>query len=416
MLAGLVLAALLAVGCGGGSGPPDDGGQFDPTRIVFGTRSVPPEAMVGVGVAGDPVPPDQLPASVDLTSAMPPVTNKGLADVTALAMGILPPIGDQGAQGSCTAWATGYGLASYVAGRAQGWTSLSTTNHQASPSFLYPRAGARWVADYGGKWACGDGTAILCALNVLKDTGCSSLAVVPYDVTGASGGCNANNPTTDAANFKIDSYASVTYAQRTSVQSQLAGGNPVVFGASVYNNFAYWSSSAVYTAASGSLLGGHAMLVVGYDDTKQAYRVQNSWGPWWGDSGYIWMGYSVFESTTNTAFVALRSNLPPAQNQAPTISAMAAAPASLAPLARSTISVTASDPDSDPLTYVWSATGGTFATGSRTVMWTAPATNGTYTITCVVSDPGGLTATRSVAATVTSPTGGQVVVIQGGAQ
>lgn len=410
-----MLAALLAVGCGGGSGPPDDGGQFDPTQIVFGTLSMPPEDTASAGVAGDPIPPDQLPPSVDLTSAMPPVTDKGLTDVTALAMGILPPIGNQGSQGSCTAWATGYCLASYIAGRALEWSSLSTTNHQASPSFLYPRAGAKWKA-YAGSWTCGDGTAIFHALQVLQETGCSSLAVVPYDQTGSSGGCNPANPTTDAASFKIDSFASVTYSDRTSVQSQLAAGNPVVFGATVYNNFAYWTGSGVYTATSGSALGGHAMAIVGYDDARQAYRVQNSWGTGWADSGYIWMGYSVLGATTNTAFVALRSNLPPAENQAPTISAMTASPASLAPLARSTVTVTASDPDSDTLTYVWSANGGTLATGSSSVSWTAPAVNGTYTVTCLVRDPAGLTATRSIDVVVTSPTGGQVVVIQGGAE
>ncbi len=413
LLAGVLLAAMLAMGCGGGAGAPVTE-QFDPSAVVVGTREMPPEDTADVGMAGDPIPPDQLPSSVDLTASMAPVDSKGLVDVTARAMGIFPPIGNQGSQGSCTAWATGYCLASYMAARSLEWSSLSTTNHQASPSFLYPRAGAKWRA-YAGSWTCGDGTSIYHALQVLQEVGCSSLAVVPYDVTGSSGGCNENNPTTDAATFKIDSFSAVAYGTRTSVQSQLAAGNPVVFGATVYSNFMSWTGSNVYSAPSGSSLGGHAMVVVGYDNAKSAYRVQNSWGTGWGDAGYIWMGYSAFESTTNTAFVAARSDTPPPQNEAPVITAMTAAPATVAPLVRATVSLVASDPNGDALSYVWSCSGGTLGTGSQSVSWTAPAQNGTYTVSCTVRDPAGLTATRSVNVVVTSPTGGEVIVIQGGA-
>ena len=44
-------------------------------------------------------------------------------------------------------------------------------------------------------------------------------------LNGSDGG-NASNPTTDAANFQITSFAGVDYATRASVQSQLAAGNP----------------------------------------------------------------------------------------------------------------------------------------------------------------------------------------------
>jgi len=50
----------------------------------------------------------------------------------------------------------------------------------------------------------------------------------------------------------------------------------------------------------GSSIGGHAMHVIGCDDSKQvlgqtgAFEVQNSWGPEWGDAGYCWIPYSYF--------------------------------------------------------------------------------------------------------------------------
>lgn len=36
---------------------------------------------------------------------------------------------------------------------------------------------------------------------------------------------------------------------------------------------------------------GHVMLMVGYDDTRQAFLVKNSWGANWGSGGYVWMSY-----------------------------------------------------------------------------------------------------------------------------
>lgn len=33
--------------------------------------------------------------------------------------------------------------------------------------------------------------------------------------------------------------------------------------------------------------GGHEVAVVGWNDAQQYWIVKNSWGPWWGESGYF---------------------------------------------------------------------------------------------------------------------------------
>lgn len=43
---------------------------------------------------------------------------------------------------------------------------------------------------------------------------------------------------------------------------------------------------------SQSLLGGHAVVAVGYDDDKQHFIIRNSWGKHWGEEGYFYMPYS----------------------------------------------------------------------------------------------------------------------------
>ena len=40
-----------------------------------------------------------------------------------------------------------------------------------------------------------------------------------------------------------------------------------------------------------SLLGGHAMVVVGYDEPQRRFLVRNSWGTSWGRQGYGTMSY-----------------------------------------------------------------------------------------------------------------------------
>ena len=46
-----------------------------------------------------------------------------------------------------------------------------------------------------------------------------------------------------------------------------------------------------FAAVSGKNDINHAITIVGWDDSKNAYLVKNSWGPRWGDNGYIWVEY-----------------------------------------------------------------------------------------------------------------------------
>lgn len=48
----------------------------------------------------------------------------------------LPPVGDQGAQGSCVSWVTGYYIKSYQEAQEHGW-ALNDSLHQFSPRFIY---------------------------------------------------------------------------------------------------------------------------------------------------------------------------------------------------------------------------------------------------------------------------------------
>ena len=80
----------------------------------------------------------------------------------------LPPIGNQGAQGSCVGWVVGYYYKSYQESVERGW-SLTTPEHQFSPAFVYNlRPTSNCDRDGGMSFYAG--------FSVLRDKGAASLA------------------------------------------------------------------------------------------------------------------------------------------------------------------------------------------------------------------------------------------------
>lgn len=107
----------------------------------------------------------------------------------------------------------------------------------------------------------------------------------------------------DALNRKVTGYQRC--ANFTAVKNALALGNPVVIGFDVYESFEQgaWqlaNSSGLMpypNTSTEQLLGGHAVLIVGYNDSTQRFIVKNSWGTSWADRGYFYMPYQVIQNT-----------------------------------------------------------------------------------------------------------------------
>ncbi|HCI48353.1 MAG: hypothetical protein A2977_02310 [Alphaproteobacteria bacterium RIFCSPLOWO2_01_FULL_45_8] len=115
------------------------------------------------------------------------------------------------------------------------------------------------------------------------------------------------------------------------IKSFLAKEYPVVFGMDVYDSF---ESDAVTTTGMvpmpntkrERLLGGHALVLVGYDDAKTEgsntgyFLVRNSWSDKWGLEGYCWIPYAYLTNTSLASDfwaitqVGSRTSQPPASN------------------------------------------------------------------------------------------------------
>ena len=88
-------------------------------------------------------------------------------------------------------------------------------------------------------------------------------------------------------------------ADLSEIRLSLSKGLPVIFGMMVPKSFYLIDSSGEMKmpAKNEPRLGGHALLVVGYDDDKNIFIVRNSWGKEFGDKGYCYIPYEFFTST-----------------------------------------------------------------------------------------------------------------------
>jgi C1A family cysteine protease len=99
---------------------------------------------------------------------------------------------------------------------------------------------------------------------------------------------------TDAGNFRVAKQLAVNQNLHD-LRSCIAEGDPFIFGFSVYESFL--SNEVARTGVTPmphtgeEVLGGHAVMAVGYDDRKGMFKVRNSWGKEWGQNGYFWMPY-----------------------------------------------------------------------------------------------------------------------------
>jgi C1A family cysteine protease len=97
----------------------------------------------------------------------------------------------------------------------------------------------------------------------------------------------------EAQEHQITSYFRINTVDE--MRTCLAEGFPFVFGFTVYESFESQEVSRTgivnMPKPNEKVLGGHAVLAVGYDDSKKRFLVRNSWGEGWGIKGYFTMPY-----------------------------------------------------------------------------------------------------------------------------
>lgn len=193
-----------------------------------------------------------------------------------------PPILDQGQLGSCTANA----IASAV---------RFERARQQLPDFPPSRLFTYWVErSYEGTTRSDAGAAIRDGFKSIAKAGVCSELTWPYNIARFT-----VRPPAAAFREALQHRAVAYYAvaqNLTAMKTALAAGYPFVFGIGVYASFEAYavsqSGDVPMPSRGEALLGGHALICVGYDDSIGRFRFANSWGQGWGASGFGTIPYS----------------------------------------------------------------------------------------------------------------------------
>jgi C1A family cysteine protease len=236
-----------------------------------------------------------VPTPSDLYNAIPLIQDDGSFRGGTLPTSyslVMPPVSDQGNIPSCVAFASAYAARSADKFYSTG-TAYNTSTNIFSPEYVYNQIK---MGD------CSGGSRMVDALNLLSNQGVCPWNNMPYS-TADGCGILPNSTQVDAAKpNKIRGYSRITATDDLTIKKTIASNKTVMIVMTVYGNFFYAGAGYVYNSTEGGLMGKHALAVCGFDDAKGAYKIMNSWGTAWGESGYSWISYGFFSQVVTEAY------------------------------------------------------------------------------------------------------------------
>lgn len=246
-----------------------------------------------------------------------------------------PSIGNQGTIASCCSWAMTYYTYTYLVHKRD--NIITTSNNSYSPSWTHNliNGGTNGRTNFNN------------VAHVLKNQGAITLGDCPYYVNNTYSYDWSHNTQAmiDALSTRVSGfyvyhldteYSSDFSNQLNFIKSNLYDGKPYFCGMLSITNLnnankmtcsdsEHFGEEIFVRNSSENYLGdtittGHSLTVVGYDDTiwcdvngnsvvdvgeTGAFKIANSYGTNWGNSGYIWVLYDALLSTSR---IKLSSN------------------------------------------------------------------------------------------------------------
>jgi C1A family cysteine protease len=240
---------------------------------------------------------------------------KATLPVAADLKGWCSEIEDQRDLGSCTAHA-GVGLVEYYERRAFG------RHIDASRLFLYKttRNLLHWTGDTGAFLRSTMGAL---ALFGLPPEEYWEYDVARFDEEPSSFLYSFGQNYRAIAYYRLDPSGTLPYVLLDRIKRHLAAGLPSMFGFTVFSSYVQAGSTGKipFPVPGDSVVGGHAVMAVGYDNdlliknadpraqaTTGALKIRNSWGTGWGDAGYGWLPYEYVNRRLAVDWWTLLSN------------------------------------------------------------------------------------------------------------
>ncbi|MDG2344136.1 MAG: C1 family peptidase [Flavobacteriales bacterium] len=195
---------------------------------------------------------------------------------------------------TCVGWASAYGTMSILYNKMFELTSSNEKFlYSFDPNFIYSLIAENKEND------CLSGTSLNDAMKTLMNFGCKKM-LLPEKTN-----CDTKINETSKAYAKPyiikiacvppDSWFSDNEAGKIkTIKEAIADNIPLVIGLKTTSSLKEVNESGLWDPSSNdNLNGGHAMCIVGYDDTKfgGAFELMNSWGGSYGDNGFNWIKY-----------------------------------------------------------------------------------------------------------------------------
>jgi C1A family cysteine protease len=221
-------------------------------------------------------------------------------------LGKMPEVFDQGQVGSCTG----------NAGAMLGLYQSRLQNREISPSRLMLYYGAREIE---GSTESDAGAYIRDIFKAWSKVGVAPESVWPYDESKVTARPNSEAYAVGKKTLAV-SYHALDNTDITELKTCLAMGHPFELGFMVYRNFMYgnWKDTMPMPTKNEQILGGHAVTAIGYDDSRQAFRIKNSWGNDWKDGGCFWMPYAFITNPNYCDDFWMLDGITPGESPAPT--------------------------------------------------------------------------------------------------
>ncbi|HVP39931.1 MAG TPA: C1 family peptidase [Candidatus Saccharimonadales bacterium] len=211
-----------------------------------------------------------------------------------------PPVYDQGQLGSCTANA--------IAGAIQFDELKQRSRTKFAPSRLFIYYNERAME---GTIGSDSGAQIRDGIKSVAKLGAPPETDWPYSDSGSRFIQKPDAKSySDALKHRVLSYERLL-RDLNQYRGCLASGYPFVFGFTVYESFesslVARTGVAPMPSAGDKVVGGHAVMAVGYDDSQHRFIVRNSWGTGWGLRGYFTLPYAYFtDSNLSDDFWTIR--------------------------------------------------------------------------------------------------------------
>lgn len=257
----------------------------------------------------DPTALEDIPLAILTDSSAPPIS-------AMVSTNFLPPVGQQGttnapgSPGSCAAWASTYGLATFTAAK-RGNYSPAHESQWASPAYFYVK-----VLEQNGlaSNSC-SGSQMTSYFHRLAAGGAPSMQTAPYVASCTHLWNDYGGKTIPSESvFGVTNIAAVATTNLTAIKRIITSNRVLSYGTRLYTQWGAYRGEVVPYVGTGVIAKqpngkpvGHCMLIIGYDDTKGALLIQNSEGSNWGgtidgsppnaertNAGYIWMAYETF--------------------------------------------------------------------------------------------------------------------------